>query len=447
MHKRITVKTNAPNIDEASRKKRVAAYSRVSSERDEAFHSLSAQVSYYHKIIDDHPDWEFVEVFSDRGISGTKDDRPGFQAMLAACREGKIDIVLAKSITRFARNTVILLETVRELKDLGVDIRFEEERINTLSATGELMISLLAARAQEEARSASENQKWRIKKKYEQGIPVSGNCLGYRLVDGKFLIEEDEEQTVLKIFSMYLSGMGCVAIAKKLRSEQVPTITGNTNWSCSGVHNILVNEKYCGDLCLQKKLRKDYLSKKTINNHGERPKYYVSDSHDAIIPRDTFEKVQTEICVRKAGRPIDTHKKYPFTGMITCGYCGKHFKRTQSNSGTPYIKKSWSCASSSTWGKSACPSSKSIPERILIEKTSEVLGVPEFSEAMLHEFIASIDVPENHVLIYHFRDGTSKRVEWKFRSRSESWTPEKREQARQRALAQGKAKDHRKEKT
>ncbi len=211
MHKRITVKTNAPNIDEASRKKRVAAYARVSSERDEAFHSLSAQVSYYHKIIDDHPDWEFVEVFSDRGISGTKDDRPGFQAMLTACREGKIDIVLAKSITRFARNTVILLETVRELKDLGVDIRFEEERINTLSATGELMISLLAARAQEEARSASENQKWRIKKKYEQGIPVSGNCLGYRLVDGKFLIEEDEEQTVLKIFSMYLSGMGCVA--------------------------------------------------------------------------------------------------------------------------------------------------------------------------------------------------------------------------------------------
>ena len=175
MHERKTLQEYSLNLDDMTRKKRVCAYARVSGDRDEAFHSLSAQVSYYQKIIADHPDWEFVEVFSDRGITGTKDKREGFQAMLTACREGRVDIVLAKSITRFARNTVILLETVRELKKLGIDIHFEEEHIETLSSKGEFLISILAARAQEESRSASENQLWRIKKSYEKGIPVTGN--------------------------------------------------------------------------------------------------------------------------------------------------------------------------------------------------------------------------------------------------------------------------------
>lgn len=447
MHKRITVKTNAPNIDEASRKKRVAAYARVSSERDEAFHSLSAQVSYYHKIIDDHPDWEFVEVFSDRGISGTKDDRPGFQAMLTACREGKIDIVLAKSITRFARNTVILLETVRELKDLGVDIRFEEERINTLSATGELMISLLAARAQEEARSASENQKWRIKKCFEKGIPVAGNCLGYRLVDGQFLVEEDEEPIVLRIFSMYLSGMGCPAIAKTLRKEGVKNHLGNTSWSLRGIQKMIRNETYCGDLLLQKTYRENYLTKKDIVNHGEQPFYKVRDAHDPIIDRETFEKIQAEIIRRSANKNGNPVKLYPFSRLIVCGYCGKHFKRIKNSPGKNNRKPAWYCMTSHYWGKEACPFSQAIPEQTLIDKTCEVLGIAEFDETLLHERITCIEVPEKNVLLYHFRDGTIKQVEWQHHSRRESWTPEMKEKARQLAIAQHKARDHRKEKT
>ena len=295
MHERITTVQYTPDLEALTRKKRVCAYARVSSDREEAFHSLSSQISYYQKQIAEHEDWEYVGVFSDRGITGTKEERPGFQAMLTACREGKVDIVLAKSITRFARNTVILLNTVRELKSLGIDIHFEEERIHTLSAQGELMISLLAARAQEESRSASENQKWRIQKCYEKGIPVTGNCLGYRMVDHQFLIDEEEEQIVLRIFSMYLSGMGKTAIAKRLNAEGIPTRLGTKKWTPNAVYSVIRNEKYQGDLRLGKRFVVDYVSKKEVTNHGERPSYYVKNNHDPILSSDTFDCVQREI--------------------------------------------------------------------------------------------------------------------------------------------------------
>ena len=448
MHERTTSLTYTPDIAAITRKKRVAAYARVSSDRDEAFHSLSTQISYYQQIIADHPDWEFVEVFSDRGITGTKDNRPGFQALLSACREGKVDIVLAKSITRFARNTVILLETVRELKGLGIDIHFEEERINTLSATGELMISLLAARAQEEARSASENQRWRIKKSFEKGIPVAGNCLGYRLVDGQFLVEEEEEQTVLRIFTMYLSGMGCPAIAKTLRKEGVKNRLGNTNWSLRGIQKLIRNEHYCGDLLLQKTYRESYLTKKDIQNQGENPFYKVTDAHDPIIDRETFENTQAEIARRSVNKKHRLPTSYPFTGLIICGHCGKHFKRIQNSPGVNNRKPAWYCITSHQWGKDACSFTQAIPEHILMEKTCEVLGVTAMDEILLRDRIVSIEVPEKNELVYHLRDGTDKRVEWHHPSRRESWTPEMKEKARQLAIAWHKAKeDQRKEKT
>ena len=196
---------------------------------------------------------------------------------------------------------------MRELKKLGIDVHFEEERISTLSATGELMISLLAARAQEEARSASENQRWRIKKSFEKGIPVAGNCLGYRLVDGQFLVEEEEEQTVLRIFSMYLSGMGCPAIAKTLRKEGVKNRFGNTNWSLRGIQKLIRNEHYCGDLLLQKTYRESYLTKKDVKNHGEHPSPYRTGGphlepsplflRHTIAVTETYVQI-TELCRR-----------------------------------------------------------------------------------------------------------------------------------------------------
>ena len=441
MHKRTTMQEYAPNFAMIAQKKRVCAYARVSGDRDEAFHSLSAQVSYYQKIIADHPDWEFVEVFSDRGITGTKENREGFQAMLTACREGKVDIVLAKSITRFARNTVILLETIRELKRYGISVHFEEEHIDTLSSKGELMISILAARAQEESRSASENQLWRIKKSYEKGIPVTGNCLGYRMVDHQFLIDEEEEQLVLRIFSMYLSGKGFTTIAKTLSNEGIKTPTGLDKWSAQTVRNILMNEKYCGDLVLQKKYHSDYLSKKTLVNKGEKPKYKVTDAHDPIIDRDTFIATQNEIRRRdNEYGPKKPRQHYLFSGLIKCGKCHNQYLHIISAPHTKYEKPNWICGCAREYGKTGCDSTWRIPEAILIQKTCEALEANDFDEAFLRESIEEIVAISKSELAFHFKDGRVKIIEWHHRSRRESWTPEMKEKARQKALAINEAR-------
>lgn len=440
MHERKTQQQYTPDIKAMTRKKRVCAYTRVSGDRDEAFHSLSAQVSYYQKVIADHPDWEFVEVFSDRGITGTKENREGFQAMLAACREGKVDIVLAKSITRFARNTVILLETVRELKKLGIDIHFEEEHIETLSSKGELMISILAARAQEESRSASENQLWRIKKSYEKGIPVTGNCLGYRMVDHQFLIDEEEEQIVRSIFSMYLSGMGCIAIAKALTKEGVKTLRSK-EWHAETVSRILRNEKYCGDLVLQKKYRTDHLSKKTVLNKGEKPMYEVVDAHDPIISREIFAAVQEELKKRNEKfAPKNAPAHHIFSGIIRCGRCNRLYCHVTSAPKTPYEKSNWICGRNKQYGKETCDAGWKIPEDILMEKSCEVLGIEHFDEALLRESVQTIIVKDKNILLFYLKDGTEKSVEWHHRSRRESWTPEMKELARQKTLSLNKVK-------
>jgi len=422
-----------PNLAALTAKKRVAAYARVSGDREEAFHSLSAQTSYYQRIISENPEWEFAGVFSDRGITGTKDARPGFQAMMVACREKKIDMVLAKSITRFARNTVILLETVRELKSLDIAVYFEEEHINTLSGEGELMISLLAARAQEESRSASENKLWQIRRMFEKGLPVTGDCLGYRMVDHELLVMEEEEETVRRIFDMYLSGMGKTAIAKKLTEEGVKNRFGEVHWSRNTIATIIRNEKYCGDLRLQKKYTVDYISKKEAKNRGERKMYYVKDAHDPIISRNCFDTTQEEI--KKRDRIMPTNQTtYPFSGLIQCASCGKHFARKNANAGTKYAKPAWVCSLSDVYGKTACPMSQKIREEILMQKTREVLGITEITREKILERIEKIIVPENNVLIYVFRDGTEQRVEWQHRSRRESWTPEMKAAARARSI-------------
>ena len=198
---------------------KVAAYSRVSSGKDAMLHSLSSQVSYYSKLIQEHPGWVYSGVYADEAVTGTKDHRNGFQALLSDCREGKIDLVITKSISRLARNTVTLLQTVRELKSLGVDVYFEEQNIHTMSSEGELMMTILASYAQEESRSASENQKWRIKKNFEEGIPWNGAMLGYRYKDGKYYIVPDEAELVKRIFTMYLGGAGYVLISNQLNEE------------------------------------------------------------------------------------------------------------------------------------------------------------------------------------------------------------------------------------
>ena len=419
---------------------RVAAYARVSSDKDAAFHSLTAQRDYYEEYVSKQPDWILVGLYSDNAISGTVVERPEFQRMLQDCRLGKIDLVITKSITRFARNTVVLLQTIRELKSLDIDCYFEKEHMHSISPDGELLITLLAMYAEEEARSASENQKWRIRKKFEQGIPTNGKMLGYRLVDGKMVIIPEEAEIVRQIFADYLSGMGRCAIAKKLKQQHIEVENGN-NWSDSAIDKILRNEKYTGNMLLQKTYRPDFRTKKGKKNRGEVRQYYVEDSHEAIIDAETFEEVQAEIERRRAthaktAKPKEEREIFssPFTGIVVCGICGKHFLRKKQKSGT-YRKVIWGCDGYFRYGKEYCPS-QVIPEKILIEKTIEVLGVAELTKEAITERLKTIRVPSHNHLVFILVDDSIREVEWEHTSRRKSWTPEMKEAARQRAIAQ-----------
>lgn len=413
-----------------AQRKRVAAYARVSSGKDAMLHSLSQQVSYYNEYIQRRADWIFAGIYADEAVTGTKDTRREFQRLLSDCRAGKIDKIITKSVTRFARNTVTFLETVRELKSLGIDVFFEKENIHSLSADGELMLTLLASFAQEESLSASENQKWRIRKMFEQGIPNTVDMFGYRLTDGTFYVIEREAEIVKKIFADYLSGMGINAIMKKLNAEGVLTKRGN-RWNECGVRLVLRNEKYTGEMLLQKTFRSDHINKRKTVNHGELPMYSVIGSHEAIIDKETFERVQKEIERRAAKyQPKSKIGEYPFSGLIKCGICGKYYRRKIANAGGKYKKPVWICVTFNRYGKSVCPSQQ-IPENILTEKTSTLLNMPRFDAKVLREHISEISVPGHNRLIYVFKDGHSVEVKWQNPSRSYSWNEAMRQKARE----------------
>ena len=409
-------------------RKCVAAYARVSSGKDAMLHSLSAQVSYYSEHIQSHPEWEYAGVYVDEALTGTKDDRDGFQRLLADCRAGKIDMVLTKSISRFARNTVTLLETVRELKTLGVDVYFEEQNIHSLSGDGELMLTILASYAQEESRSVSENCKWRIRQKFQQGIPTTTRLNGLRIDHGKVTVIPDEAKAVALIFELRRAGMGKNGIARELNRRGVPAKRGGI-WHESVVETILRNEKYQGDLLLQKQYRVDHLSKIDRPNLGELPQYLVRDDHEAIVSREVFEEVQQSIRERAAAFPeghgVRAH--YPFSQRLICGHCGKHYKR-RVNSG----KIAWQCSTYMTRGKALCPA-KQIRESILEAVSAEVLGTDAFDAGLFEREISHIGVCEGNRLAFIFRDGRKVEKTWKSPSRRDSWTDEMKEQASEHA--------------
>ena len=405
---------------DAPKKKRVAAYARVSSGKDAMLHSLSAQVSYYSDYIQKHG-WEYAGVYADEALTGTKDNRENFQRLLAECRKGTIQMVITKSISRFARNTVTLLETVRELKALGVDVYFEEQNIHTASADGELMLTILASYAQEESLSVSENMKWRIRKNFEDGKPWSGLILGYRFQNGQFVVVPDEAEIVKRIFREYLGGMGATAIMKGLNEDGIRTRVGKP-WRVEGVLKILKNYNYTGNLILQKTYRENHLTKRKMKNNGEKPQYHALGTHEAIIDLATFEAVQEELARRSehySGKKPST-VTYPFTRLIVCANCGKHYRRKTTATGTV-----WICSTYNTHGKKAC-ASKAIPESVLYELTADTpLGD-----------LTAIRAEKDNTLIFCFKNGEQTVKRWQDRSRAESWTEEMKEKARQQALAQ-----------
>ncbi len=420
MPKKITKVATTPRLQ---RKKRVAAYARVSSDKDAMLHSLSAQVSYYNDLIQKEDEWEFIGVYSDEGITGTKEDRPGFQKMLEDCRNRKIDMILTKSISRFARNTVTLLETVRMLKALEVDVYFEEQSIHTMSADGELMLTILASYAQEESRSASENQKWRIKKNFEEGIPWNGRMLGYRMEDGRYVIIPEEADIVRRIYREYLSGLGPNRIAAGLIEDGILTTMHSNIWHPQTIAKILRNYCYTGNLLLQTTYSEDHITKRRLKNTGQRPRYLAEETHEAIIPLSEWEAVRAEIA-RRANKHKTTppaKSKFFYTGLIQCAKCGKNYRRK-----TTATRVVWICATFNTRGKKFC-ASKQIPEETLDELVKEVVIDPEN--------IQKIIADDDNMLHFHLEDGRIFTRIWKDRSRADSWTDEKRESARQKAYA------------
>lgn len=420
------VKFNTPKIPKVLN---VAAYARVSSGKDAMLHSLEAQVRYYSEYIQSHHDWHFCGVYADEAMTGTKSNRDNFQIMLQKCREGEIDLILCKSISRFARNTVTLLETVRELKNLGIGVIFEEQNINSLSSDGELMLTILASFAQEESLSASENRKWQIRKDFKQGKIGSITIFGYRRnADGVLEIEPDEAEIVKMIFSDYLSGMGGGKIANKLNEMGIRTAQGNL-WTSPRIKELLSNEKYIGNMLLQKYYRNNHIEKKKKQNQGELPQFLVEEAHEPIIDIDTFERVQKMISERQKQYSYEgSTNRYPLSSMIVCGCCGKNYQR-KVNKNTI----AWNCSTFTRRGKKYCTKSKQIPEEKLYAACCEVLGISEFDEELFKSKIQQIVIPAPNRIKFIFHNGTTETVKWQDRSRSESWTEDMKKIAGERS--------------
>ena len=312
----------------AQKKRRVAAYARVSTDSDEQFTSYEAQIDYYTQYIKARDDWEFVKVYTDEGITGTSTKhREGFKAMVADALAGKIDLIVTKSVSRFARNTVDSLTTIRQLKEKGIECYFEKENIWTFDGKGELLITIMSSLAQEESRSISENVTWGQRKRMADGkvaIPFK-HTLGFkRGPKGEILVDEEQAKIVRDIYDWFLEGLTPHAIAAKLMENGVPSPRGKEVWHQGTVRSILSNEKYKGDALMQKFYTEDFLTKRQIPNKGVLPQYYVEGNHEAIIPPETFELVQLELERRKSkgGRysGVDI-----FASRIVCGECGAYY--------------------------------------------------------------------------------------------------------------------------
>lgn len=309
-------------------KLKVAAYARVSTEQDEQQSSYEAQVEYYTHYIQNNPDWEFAGIYADDGISGTNTKkRDGFKNMIKDAKDGKINLILTKSISRFARNTVDTLQTVRELKAIGVEVVFEKENIRTMDKQCEVLLTIMSSLAQEESRSISENVRWGHQRSMQEGnvIIAYNRFLGYEKgEDGKPKINAEQAQIVKDIYRMYLDGMTIRNIAKTLTEKGIKTPAGKDVWSVSTIKSILSNEKYKGDSLRQKTFTVDYLTKTVKKNNGEQKQYYIQNSHPAIIDEDTFELVQLEL-KRRGEEGSSIRNNSPFTAKIICADCGSYF--------------------------------------------------------------------------------------------------------------------------
>ena len=338
--------TAAPIASNAKRK--VAGYARVSTDNDDQISSYAAQVDYYTRYIKERKDWEFVGMYTDEGVTGTSTKkREGFTRMIKDALAGKIQLIITKSVSRFARNTVDCLTTIRKLKAAGVECYFEKEGIWTLDSAGELLLTVLSSISQEEARSISENTKWGQRKRFADGkarVPYK-HFLGYdRGEDGNLVINPEQAKVVKLIYKLFLTGLSYAAIAKELMKLGIKSPAGKDKWYPSSVQNILTSEKMKGDALLQKNFTVDFLTKKIKKNEGEIPQYYVTGNHEAIIPPATFDLVQAEIERRKSSRGKGRYSGANiFSNRIRCGECGHWYGSKVWHSTDKYRRVVYQC--------------------------------------------------------------------------------------------------------
>ena len=368
-------------------RQRVAAYVRVSTDDDEQLESFQSQKKYYQEKISENRDWVMVGIYADEAITGTKvDKREQFQRMIQDCLDGKIDVIMTKSVSRFSRNTVDILQYVRLLKERGIAVIFEKENINTMSleAVKDALpklpyditeVDLMGTLAQNEVESTSKNVKMGIKMKMKRGELMGFNgCLGYDYhpEDKTITVNEAEAETVRLIFELYLQGYGTYTIARRLTELGRVNKKGQVKWTDSGVRGIIKNEKYKGDLLLQKTITTDPISKRRIENFGEEEQYYVRDHHEPIVSREVWEQAK-EIRLsrnRQSNKMADGKrekytKKYAFSSMCECGFCGTKLTRRTLHSSSKYETPVWYCRNAANKGKHNCPNSKSVHESIL----------------------------------------------------------------------------------
>lgn len=353
---------------------RVTAYCRVSTGDEEQLNSYESQKKYYKEKITSNSNWYFTEIYADEAISGTLDyKRTDFMRMIQDALDNKFDMILTKSISRFARNTVDTLKYVRILKERNIAVLFEEENINTLEMSGELLLTILSSVAQQESENVSTHVKLGLKMKKQRGELVGfNNCLGYSYdaKSNKMIINQEEADIVREIFSLYLKGYGSNGIAKKLTELQIKTPKGNKKWNENSILRILKNEKYKGDVLQGKTFTTDPITHKRVINMGEEDQYYITEHHEAIIDEETFNKVQRIIKERRGARATgrilgNVGRKFTFSSRLRCGFCGKTLGRRSLYVNKKQTKPAWLCITSFKSGKQYCPDSKVIREEII----------------------------------------------------------------------------------
>ncbi len=418
-----SIGASAAKADREYVKEPVAAYARVSTEKEEQEDSFERQVEHYTKMIQTNPKWSFVEVYADPGITGTKaDKRPNFMRMIDDCRAGKIKKVLVKSVSRFARNTVDALTYIRELKDLGVSVYFESENIDTMTPGGDVLLTILAAMAEQESRTISANVKWAYQKKFEKGEVTinTGLMLGYekagKTEDGRtqYRIIEEEAEIVRRIYREYIGGKTITQISQGLREDGLVSKRGCSTWCSNTITNILTNEKYAGNAVLGKTYKPDVLSKKRFKNDGSKsPMYYAENTHPAIIDEETFELAKEEMERRqndkqKAVGRTRYSSKYPFSGILVCGNCGSRLRRHLRKVGSGKRVPAWGCANRIINGRAVCDShhvNEDVLQRTylaalqaMVDGSQEIIEAIEKSAVMEMHTDADIDNIEQQII-------------------------------------------------